>query len=310
VPRRLPILVLAAACAPQVVAAAEPATLDVPTGIRLLVVAPHPDDEVLGAAGLIQRVHREQGRVEVLYLTSGDGYLEGVETTTGKVKPQPHDFVAYGETRLHESANALHAILLPPRAATFLGFPDGGLASLLGTYWSGQKPFISPYTGDSRTPYREATDPGSEYSGVALEREVTLAVARFHPDWIAVTGPWDIHPDHCSAYRFTMRALERRKKGDAGPSTLLVYTIHRPDWPGSASERPLTPPPGVTLHAGSWRSLELRTAELERKGAALQQYVTQMDIMAVLFRAFVRSNELFAVVSPVASEPPSPCVVR
>ncbi|HEV3139506.1 MAG TPA: hypothetical protein VGY57_03265, partial [Vicinamibacterales bacterium] len=31
--------------------------LTVPNGTRLMVIAPHPDDEVLGAGGLIQRVH-------------------------------------------------------------------------------------------------------------------------------------------------------------------------------------------------------------------------------------------------------------
>jgi len=37
----------------------------------ILVVAPHPDDEVLGAGGLIKRVKDEGGKVFVLYLTVG-----------------------------------------------------------------------------------------------------------------------------------------------------------------------------------------------------------------------------------------------
>ena len=48
-------------------------TLEVPERLHLLVVAPHPDDEALGAAGLMQRVQARQGQVSVAYLTSGDG---------------------------------------------------------------------------------------------------------------------------------------------------------------------------------------------------------------------------------------------
>jgi len=38
---------------------------------KLLVIAPHPDDEVIGCAGLIQRVKKEGGQVYVLFLTNG-----------------------------------------------------------------------------------------------------------------------------------------------------------------------------------------------------------------------------------------------
>jgi hypothetical protein len=45
---------------------------------RLLVVAPHPDDETLGAGGLIQRVRHAGGAVKVVFMTNGDGYPVGV----------------------------------------------------------------------------------------------------------------------------------------------------------------------------------------------------------------------------------------
>ncbi len=38
----------------------------------LLVVAPHPDDEVLGCGGLIQKIKNEGGKVYVLFMTVGD----------------------------------------------------------------------------------------------------------------------------------------------------------------------------------------------------------------------------------------------
>src|SRR5882757_725225 len=39
---------------------------------RIVVVAPHPDDEVLGAGGLIQQARAVGAEVHVIYLTSGD----------------------------------------------------------------------------------------------------------------------------------------------------------------------------------------------------------------------------------------------
>lgn len=39
---------------------------------RLLVIAPHPDDEVIGCGGLIKRVKDHGGKVYVMYLTVGD----------------------------------------------------------------------------------------------------------------------------------------------------------------------------------------------------------------------------------------------
>lgn len=39
---------------------------------RLLIIAPHPDDDVIGCGGLIQKVKEEGGHVFVLFLTVGD----------------------------------------------------------------------------------------------------------------------------------------------------------------------------------------------------------------------------------------------
>ena len=46
---------------------------------RLMVFSPHPDDETLAAGGLIQRVLSLGGSVKVVFMTSGDGFPEGVE---------------------------------------------------------------------------------------------------------------------------------------------------------------------------------------------------------------------------------------
>src|SRR5262245_41050295 len=73
-----------------------PTVMEVPEHTRLLVVAPHPDDEVLGAGGLMQRVHEGDGEIRVVYLTDGEGYPEGVELEDHGRKPTAGDFRDYG----------------------------------------------------------------------------------------------------------------------------------------------------------------------------------------------------------------------
>jgi hypothetical protein len=88
---------------------------------------------------------------------------------------------------------------------------------------------------------------------------------------------------------------------------VLAYTVHRPDWPSGGEGQILDPPPGVGLDGAGWRFLELTSSELSAKGNALDEYASQMDIMAVLFRAFVRPNEVFAVYPSAPPEPAAAC---
>src|SRR5436190_21315216 len=74
---------------------------------RLLVIAPHPDDETIGAGGLIQRVHAAGGQVRVVFLTEGDAYREGVRREDHGRSPQPKDYRGYGRRRERESKMAL-----------------------------------------------------------------------------------------------------------------------------------------------------------------------------------------------------------
>ena len=112
--------------------AAERPTLSVGAETRLLVVAPHPDDEMLGVAGLTQRVRELNGNVHVIYLTDGDGYPEGVQVQDHIETPSSSDYRGYGRRRRSEARAALRAIGIPDEAHTFLSFPDGGLWFLNG----------------------------------------------------------------------------------------------------------------------------------------------------------------------------------
>ncbi|BCW81228.1 bifunctional PIG-L family deacetylase/class I SAM-dependent methyltransferase [Arthrobacter sp. NicSoilC5] len=86
-------------------------------GMRFVVVAAHPDDETLGAGGLMASLVALGAEVEVLLCTAGEGSHPDSPTTT------PGQLAA---VRLAEFSAALAALGLADRW-TFLGLPDRGL---------------------------------------------------------------------------------------------------------------------------------------------------------------------------------------
>src|SRR5262249_55730691 len=121
--------------------------LTVGADTRLLVVAPHPDDETLGAGGLMQRVVDAGGSARIIFLTDGDAYLAGVRYDEHAARPKPGDYRDYGRRRQKEARAALGRLGVAPDRSTFLSFPDRGLGKLLTTYWSERRSaFRSPYT--------------------------------------------------------------------------------------------------------------------------------------------------------------------
>ncbi len=274
-------------------------TLVVPPNLRLLVVAPHPDDESLGAGGLMQQVLAAGGRVHVLFVTNGDGYPEAVEVATGHREPSASDYRGFGELRRAEALVALEHYRVLPLSVTFLGFPDGGLDEI----WRRGPhvpPYESPYTREDNPPYPHAFEAGARYVSGDLVRLIARMVALSDPDWIALPTPVDNHPDHCVTFTFVLAALKSiaAEPGGAGkmPERLLTYLVHTAQgWPPAPEiPGPLPEPPPLFAPA-RWFSLPLTEAQTRLKLEALETHRTQAAVMEALFRSFARPNELFAI---------------
>lgn len=91
---------------------------------RLLVVAPHCDDEVLVSGGLIREVLARGGRVQVVLITNGDGSFSGTIVEYRKLYPGATDYIRAGSARQQESLNALAALGVPADDVFFLSYPD------------------------------------------------------------------------------------------------------------------------------------------------------------------------------------------
>ena len=302
-------LSLAAAMAPK------STPLEVGTGQRLIVVAPHPDDETLGAGGLVQRVLERGGRVSVVLVTAGDGYRQAVMDETGKPQPSPSQYIAYGKLRLREAHATLRKLGQRHVRLQFLGFPDGGLDRLLRTHWQRSHPERSETTGASDPPYDNALEPDVPYDGSDLRRELVRLLRETDPTIVALPDPLDEHPDHRATGIFTLLALNdwlgetstaKAAKRPLAMPQLLTYLIHWENWPPDsnaktpvrdASNASLELPQDLPLRGLARTALTLTDKEAETKRVALAQYVSQQKEMAPFLAAFVRRTEPFTIVS-------------
>ncbi|HZT78504.1 MAG TPA: PIG-L family deacetylase [Vicinamibacterales bacterium] len=272
-------------------------TIVVTADTRLLVVAPHPDDETLGAGGLMQRVREAGGRVHVVYLTDGDGYPEGVQFEGHVESPTANDYRGYGRRRRAEARAALNALKLGRYSYTFLGFPDGGLCRLTRQYWSEHRgAYRSPYTRLDRPPKGEVVVPNSEYRGEDLTQELARIIGDYQPTIVLVPRREDQHADHCAAWYFVADALHDVKRVHPDFTTdLLNYIIHWNSWPFEDEEdRHLPTPPGLRGGASGWIEFRLTPAEQRAKRDALRRYVTQEHVMSWFLDGFARANEVFS----------------
>jgi len=88
-----------------------PYSLSVPPGERVLVLAPHPDDETLGMGGSVRLLTESGKKVKVVILTTGE-----------KADPNVTEKQEYSSTRKKEALKAFK--ILGVKDYEFLEFPD------------------------------------------------------------------------------------------------------------------------------------------------------------------------------------------
>ena len=181
---------------------------------NVLVIAPHPDDEVIGCAGVILRALAAKKHVTVVILTHGDGYAALAAVVAKKERGQltPEDCIRAGALRQNHAVNAMKRLSLPREDLIFLGYPDGGLEKM--------------WQMDGSTAYRQMLTQKSETYGL-VERDyhslthaqpapyvkasvvadlVEILRAR-QPHEVFVSHESDTHADHHAAFWYAREAL-------------------------------------------------------------------------------------------------------
>jgi LmbE family N-acetylglucosaminyl deacetylase len=298
--RALGFLVFTTVLTANLHAAGPPQPLDpsLSKNTRLIVFAPHPDDETLGAGGLIQRVLTLGGAVKVVFMTSGDGFPEGVERENRIARPTAQDYRDYGKLRKREARQALRILGMKKQDVVFLNFPDGGLRNLMREHWLDRFPYFrSPYTLEDRPQADSAALPNTDFNGEDLKREIEKLLLDFRPTVIVLADYRDRHSDHCSTYFFVISSLkEFRNKHLTLDPYILSYLIHFRQWPvgsGAGTGSRLKPPENFPEEESHWISFALSDEELANKRKSLMEYHTQMLVMGRYLMSFARANELF-----------------
>lgn len=137
---------------------------------RILVVAPHPDDESLGCGGLMAAMADLRRRVHTVFVTDG-----GASHRNSPTWPRRR----LAARREEEAAEALARLGLKDHPRTFLRLPDANMPN-----------------------------PASPEGGTALAA-MRAVVADFLPDLALLPWRRDPHCDHRDAWRLATQALDR-----------------------------------------------------------------------------------------------------
>ncbi|WP_371371887.1 PIG-L deacetylase family protein [Sporomusa aerivorans] len=282
-----------------------PAISIVPGKARLLIIAPHCDDETLGCAGVIQEVVSGGGQVMIVAMTNGDGFTFAVEEQYRQLILTSDDYVHSGYTRQKEFIQALDRLGVVQRQLAFLGYPDRGLRALWAEHWYSSQPYQSPYTGRDHSPYENSFRANTPYAGEAVINDLETIMREFAPSVIFSPHPVDEHPDHAATWAFVSAAAYKVfNSGELPKPKIYTYLIHRGDFPiphGYQPEGLLLPPKPLYYNYNSqWQAYTLTAEQEAVKEQALNEYVSQLrvPVMSSLLRSFIRKNELFEEAIP------------
>jgi len=290
------VVLLAAVCLRSGIAHAQQlnALPDFTAEDRVIIFAPHPDDEVLGAGGVIQQALKAGAEVTVVYLTCGDHNEFAFIAYEKRITLRKSEFVHMGEIRRKESLAAVRSLGVPQDRLIFLGYPDFGTMEIFTKYWGSAKPFRYLLTRISKVPYLSCISPDAPYIGESILQDITTVLRRTRPTKIFVTHPVDVNRDHRAMYLFLQVALWETE-GLFPPPQVFYYLIHLSGWPLPRGYHPqlmLHPSATVKDEPMIWFNTVLTDAEITKKMQALRFYKSQMSTGYLL--TFARKNELFS----------------
>jgi LmbE family N-acetylglucosaminyl deacetylase len=259
---------------------------------RVLVLAPHPDDEVLGTGGVLREAARRGLPIRVVFLTHGDSNEWSFLAYRKRLVLTPGGALAMGAVR-HQEALAAAAVLgVPVKDLNFLGYPDYGTLDIWRFHWGSRATARGQLTRARAVPYAHAFRPGAPFKGEEILADLETILRDFRPTRIFVSHPADHHPDHAALYLFTRVALWDLR--DTVTATVHPFLVHYPGWPdkGLGPGQELTPPDG--LRGGFlWQSRTLAPDDVAAKRLALAAHRTQYGYSASRLLPFVRPNEIY-----------------
>jgi len=266
---------------------------------RIMIVAPHPDDDILGAGGTMAEAAAAGASVLVVYLTNGDANRAARRVITMNPFHIPAQYRALGTRREKEAVLALQRLGLPRGSAVFLNYPDRGLAELLEDHWSPDDPYTSRFTNRDAKYSARAFNPVAQYCGTNVVADLAFILGLYRPTILYLPHPEDAHPDHRAGYQVGMLALETAgiPAAEFVPPAIRCYLVHlfEERWPvpgGVHVSLPLSILP-ASIAAEPWHSAVLSEWAVQAKLASIRAHYSQWLTSRGFLAAFARTNELY-----------------
>ena len=162
---------------------------------RVLVFAVHPDDETLGAGGLIQKALKAGSDVRVVVVTDGDNNPWPQRYLEKRWKILPTDRERWGKRRREEAIAALSLLGVSQEKIVFWGLPDQGLTEQL------------------------------THRHVETVARISNEIALWRPSCVVAPALQDKHPDHSAFGLMVELALKQLGQEHLVPQ-VLYYLIH------------------------------------------------------------------------------------
>ncbi|MDI6758957.1 MAG: PIG-L family deacetylase [Candidatus Omnitrophota bacterium] len=275
----------------------------------ILILAPHPDDEAIGCAGIIHEAIAQGAKVKVCYLTNGDHNQLAFIVYKKRIPLRRNEFVYLGEVRRKEAIKAMKLLGVDEKNLIFLGYPDFGTFTIFKNFWQTKKPFKSWLTRISQVPYKENLSFSAPYTGESILSDLKSVILSYKPNKIFVSHPADGNVDHKSFYLFLQIALADLE-GEIPKPKVYPYLIHCVGWPMPRHYHPelnLGPPKKFLNNQINWMKFELTPEQIEKKHQAVLCYKSQTASSAFYLLAFCRKDELFSDFAPIElSRHPAP----
>jgi LmbE family N-acetylglucosaminyl deacetylase len=276
----------------------------------VLVIAPHPDDDILAAAGVVHRAlgHEE---VTVVYMTNGDatgidqGLLRQGEAVAAQVQ------------QLGNSEDNL----------IFLGYPNGHLKEIYDSYTDLSSQFFTAFgqgvtygeRGLGRMDYHSYRfGSPAAYNRPNIVTDLTEILATYRPRQIFTPAEFDRHTDHATSYRLLRMALDAVHAIDASYAPVINRTIiwtptysHWPTLSDPVGNHTMMPYLSQTTFAWNDRAsldvpLSMQDTNLltNLKYKAIQAHASEFDKYDGFLPKWAHKDEIFWPENPFGSNRP------
>jgi LmbE family N-acetylglucosaminyl deacetylase len=206
---------------------------------RLLVIAPHPDDETIGAGGLLQQVREAGGEVRIWLLTDGDNNPWPQRWLERRLWIGAAERERWGRRRRNEVTQALAALGIAPEQLEGFSWPDMGLTGRL----------------------------KGQFAAMLDLLEVRLRA--WCPNVVVLPDLGDRHPDHGAAHVLARLAMARESLAP----TLLTYLVHGGAMAGAGEILKIDP-----VHQDAKRrAMEAHASQTALSGTRMRQLIERPE---------------------------------